>query len=285
MINFGIIKNLFSVFTKSKTVLDLQQEFNLKNTGKVDDETYRVSELKKEAKSLSSYILCDGEQIHIDANVVQLPLPTKCYSKTKNTRSPTMIVVHWDAALSSKSCYDILAKRGISTHFSIDNDGTIYQFVDSNDITWHSGPTKQDREVLAKKNVQIPPKVSWNNISIGIDISNAYYLKYNDAYVKRGFGPRPVIKSKCHGMNLEHLGYYPAQVESFKKLIRVLCDIYNIDLAYPTQSGKTELSTTISVDAIEGKFNGIVNHYNLTTNKIDTSGFPIEKVVNELKGE
>ena len=36
-------------------------------------------------------------------------------------------VNHWDVCLSSKSCQSILDRRGISVHFLIDNDGTIYQ--------------------------------------------------------------------------------------------------------------------------------------------------------------
>ena len=46
----------------------------------------------------------------------------------------------------------VLEKRGISTHFVIDNDGTIVQLVDCNDIAWHAG----NRKV--------------NNASIGIDL-------------------------------------------------------------------------------------------------------------------
>ena len=82
------------------------------------------------------------------------------YKKVKNRRTPTMAVTHWDVCLSADSCKRVLEKRGISTHFVIDNDGTIVQLVDCNDIAWHAGIRKV------------------NNVSIGIDFSNAYYTKY-----------------------------------------------------------------------------------------------------------
>ena len=57
-----------------------------------------------------------------------------------------------------------LKQRGISVHFAIDNDGTIYQFMDCNHIAWHAGSSK------------------WNNNSVGVEIANAYYPKYQNWY-------------------------------------------------------------------------------------------------------
>ena len=286
MINLNFLKNIFLTFmnsSKKEELESFQKRHEIPVTGKEDDLTYRLKELEKEANIEKGAILCNGEFVPIEGvRVVQRLLPANCYKKVKNTRHPTMVVVHWDAALSSKSCWDILANRGISTHFSIDNDGTIYQFADTNDITWHAGPTKDDKVLLSKKNVHLDKSVSWNNMSIGIDISNAYYTKYGSVYEKRGFPKRPVIQSKCHGMKLEHLGYYPEQIESFTKLISVLCSYYDINMNCP-RDDENQLITTIYKDACLGKFNGVVNHYNLTTNKIDASGFPLDDIFDNIK--
>ena len=48
----------------------------------------------------------------------------------KEDRKPTHFVNHWDVCLSSTSCHRVLNNRGISVHFLIDNDGTIYQTLD-----------------------------------------------------------------------------------------------------------------------------------------------------------
>ena len=61
-------------------------------------------------------------------------------------------------------------------HFLIDNDGTIYQMLDTQHIAWHAG---------------IPRYEGGNKRGIGVEISNAYYPKYQEWYIKHGFGERP----------------------------------------------------------------------------------------------
>ena len=94
------------------------------------------------------------------------------------TQTIDKIVVHWDGCLSSKQCAKVLQERGLSAHFCIDNDGTVHQLMDTNHVAWHA------RGVNSK--------------SIGIEISNAVYMKYLKKYNPR----RPVIKPmKLHGKN------------------------------------------------------------------------------------
>ena len=121
-----------------------------------------------------------------------LKLNSNTYSSYsgKPPRDITMFVNHWDVCLSSKSCVSVLNKRKVSVHFCIDNDGTIYQLADLQHACWHAS----DRTV--------------NHKSIGVEISNAYYTKYQDWYTKR-FGPRPVVTDAVvHGRTLDpHLGF------------------------------------------------------------------------------
>ena len=177
-----------------------------------------------------------------------------------------MVVTHWDAALSAHSCYKILKKRGISSHFAIDNDGTIYQFVDPQHIGWHAGNTRV------------------NNTSIGIDFSNAYYMKYQNYYRKRGFGMRPVITdSVVHGVKLgDHLGYYDVQLDAYKALLKCLLNHYNIEARCPLdETGNTKREVDIS--AAQGNFKGVVSHYHLTNRKIDCAGLDINKLLKEIE--
>jgi hypothetical protein len=225
------------------------------------------------AEASSEHILCNGEQVSIAWNKVisledvgALVLPNSCYStRAAWRRDPTMIVTHWDAALSAKSCYNILKKREISSHFVIDNDGTIYQMVDTQNVCWHAG----NRAV--------------NNCSIGIDFSNAYYTKYQDVYVKRGFGPRPVLKnSKVHGRKLkEHLGYYPIQIKAYKSLLTSLSEYYKIPLECPTE-GDGNLMTSVSREVKMAKYEGVVCHYHLTNRKIDCAGLELAKIIEDI---
>jgi len=181
-------------------------------------------------------------------------------------RDITMFVNHWDACLNSKSCAKILNRRGISVHFCIDNDGTIYQLADLQHACWHAG------------NRQI------NRSSVGVEISNAYYLKYQDWYAART-GPRPIVTDAVvHGRTLEpHLGFYPVQIEALKALWEAVANACDIPLEAPMKSG--ELDTGVNREVKSGDFKGFINHYNITDGKIDCAGLDLVNLLNEVKAD
>ena len=243
---------------------------------KKDPSDYRRKETEKEAeKTLSvkdkKYIICGDQNIPIDWDDVILyddpqgfSLPKNCYKTVKNKRNPSMFVAHWDVCLSSKSCYNVLKKRKLSVHFLIDNDGTIYQLMNCNDIAFHAG----NRKV--------------NNKSIGVEISNAYYLKYQNIYRSRGFGPRPTWSdAQVHGKTLEpFLGFYPWQEEAFQALTKALNKVYEIPIKTPVQNGN--FITTVVPEVRDATFEGVVNHYHITNRKIDCAGFELDEVLKEI---
>ena len=187
-----------------------QEQHDLKADGLCGPVTYRRIVTARQAlmeSALENYeskindlengkkITCNGAGVSIAWDKVvnltaadNLELPSNCYRLVTKERTPTMIVTHWDVALSANSCHRILKNKGISSHFVIDNDGTIYQMLDTNNIGWHAG----NRKV--------------NTASIGIDFSNAYYTKYQKNYENKGFRPRPVLSdSKVHGRTLKSI--------------------------------------------------------------------------------
>src|SRR5258707_10647754 len=73
-------------------------------------------------------------------------------------------VIHFDAAGTSRQCFNILQDhRGLSVHFMLDIDGTIYQTLDLKERPWHAGPA--------------------NSRSVGVEIANM------GAYPKSGKNP------------------------------------------------------------------------------------------------
>jgi len=248
-------------------ILIFQGNHDLKQDGMVGVNTFRRLQLYRQLNIFDdeSKILINGKKHSIGWHKVKLDLmPANCYRSVRTPRKPHVIVTHFDVCTSAESCKRVLEKRGISTHFAIDNDGTIIQLVDTNHIAWHAK--------------------SANKYAIGIDISSAYYTKYFNTYTKKGLPPRPIITdSVVHGRHLDaHLGYYPEQIQAYKVLVRYLCKVYNIPLDYPKDE-KGNLSTTVDKDAAKNKFRGIVNHYNLTRNKIDTVGLKIDEIVENIK--
>jgi len=177
-------------------------------------------------------------------------------------------VNHWDVCLSSAACAQVLDKRGISVHFMIDNDGTIYQTLDMQHAAFHAGSSRSNRA------------------SVGVEITNAYYPKYQPTYVNKGFGKRPLISDAwVHGNKLEpFLGFYPEQIKALKALWRAINNSANIPFKTPeNQFGKT--STRYEQDVPYGKFSGFVSHYHVSKRKIDCAGLPIKTLLAEVQNE
>jgi hypothetical protein len=175
-------------------------------------------------------------------------------------------VNHWDVCLSSKSTQSILDRRGISVHFLIDNDGTIYQTLDLQHAAWHAGSSRTNRP------------------SVGVEISNAYYPKYQDWYVKNGFGERPIIDDAwVHGERLDpFLDFYPEQIEAAKALWKAINGATGIPYETPTsQFDKT--STKYEQEVTYGSFTGFVSHYHISKGKIDCAGLDLKALLDEVK--
>ena len=177
-------------------------------------------------------------------------------------------VNHWDVCLSSKSCQSVLDRRGISVHFLIDNDGTIYQTLDTQHAAWHAGSSRTNRP------------------SVGVEITNAYYPKYQAWYVKNGFGERPMVEDAwVHGAALEpFLGFYPEQIEALKALWKAIHGAMEIPYQTPvSQFNKT--STKYAQEVAYGKYSGFVSHYHISKSKIDCAGLDIKTLLDEVKYE
>jgi len=212
-------------------------------------------------------IVCNNHDVTIDWEDTILwtqPDALMCksnqYKPVKGSRAQTIdkIVVHWDGCLNSKQCAKVLADRGLSAHFCIDNDGTIHQLMDTNHVAWHA------RGVNSK--------------SIGIEISNAVYMKYMKKYTPR----RPIVKAmKLHGKTFKsHLGFYDVQVDALKELLKSLCGFYNVPLEFPNRNGELIKGVIKS-----SSFEGVICHYHVTENKTDPACLDLAKVIEEIKDD
>lgn len=246
-------------------ISEFQVSYNLDSDGLVGPATHRRLVTSREADRESS-IICGGKEIKIDwPKVVNMNQPgslkvSATTYKKKLGRKPSMFVVHWDACLSSASCASVLVQRGLSVHFCIDNDGTIYQLVDCDHIAAHAGTV--------------------NGVSIGVEVSDAFYTKYQPWYEKNGFGKRPVLKNtKVNGGVIdEHLGFYPVQEEALKVLIKTVCTHYGIPMVVPKDSSGNMANGEVP-DVVSGKFAGVVCHYHVTKGKIDCAGLKLDEIV------
>jgi len=220
------------------------------------------------------FIISNGDYFEIDWPKVKLFFEgdglklSKGFRKHSGERNPSFFVCHWDVCLNSKTCHRVLEKRGISVHFAIDNDGTIYQFMDMNDVAYHAGGK------------------TWNAKSIGVEIANAYYPKHQSWYKKNVGEERPIIDDAVvHGKTLDPFtGFYPQQIEALKALMKAVHKATGIPLKAPLdRSGNT--NTTVSKKCADGKFEGFISHYHLKKTKIDCANLDLKKLMEECKGE
>lgn len=227
--------------------------------------------------SYSNYIVYNGEFHPIqwdkfvlwsdDGALVSKPGHYYDYSG-RPKRKIRYFVNHWDVCLSSTSCQNVLDKRGISVHFLIDNDGTIYQTLDIQHAAWHAGSARANRA------------------SVGVEISNAYYPKYQDWYKKNGYGERALIDDAwVHGSRLEpFMDFYPQQIDALKALWKAINGATGIPYECPiNQFGST--STKYEQDVTYGKFTGFVSHYHVSKAKIDCAGLDIKQLLQDIKEE
>lgn len=222
----------------------------------------------------TNHIIYNNDYFPIDWHKVVLPFNanglklTKGYKKMTKQRKPKMFVSHWDVCLSSKSCFRVLQRRGLSVHFAIDNDGTIYQFMDMNHIAYHAGGKH-------------------NTTTVGVEISNAYYPKHNAWYKRNGFGERPIIEGQTvHGKSMKPFtDFYPVQKEALKALMKAVHGAMPwIPLECPLdENGET--SYALDLEASKNRYSGFVSHYHLTKRKIDCAGLDLKKLLEEIKNE
>lgn len=251
-------------------IKEFQEENGLVSDGLAGPSTYRCINTLRESLDMSeeepvdlsdiNVIIHNEQPFRIYWNKVSLwheGKALKCKTGTftpKSSRKPTKFVTHWDVCLSSSSCAKVLNKRGLSVHFLIDNDGTIHQCLDMKEIAWHAGRTQ-------------------NALSVGVEISNAYSLKYQAHYKKR-YGERPIWdNAKVHGKSLKpFLGFYDVQIKALAALWEAVSYACGIPLVSPSEE-------SYSKEASGKDYSGFVCHFHLTARKIDCAGLNRELVL------
>jgi|GEM_PF-213449 len=190
-------------------------------------------------------------------------------------------VLHFDVCGTSAQCFYVLHdRRGLSVHFMLDVDGTIYQTLDIKERAWQA--TKS------------------NDRSIGIEIANIgtyvvedrnqtlqkWYKKDQDdqtylifpatvrgreAFLDRKLRPRrnePIIGS-IRGKQYQQFDFTPQQYDSLIKLSAALCDIFpSLKPDAPRTPDGRVMDKTLS-DEQWASFSGILGHYHVQENKTD----------------
>ena len=173
------------------------------------------------------------------------------------------VILHHDVCLSAHGCHSALLSRDLSSHFCIDNDGTVVQFADPGareafHAVGHLLPDGPDEEVVPS---------GFNIRSIGIDISNAVELRFASRYQP----PRDRATLPVGGRPYTGLLPYPCQVESTLALLRVLRE------HFPAITNDHRDAMTWRGD-ITPSTPGLWAHGQVSRVKFDPFGFPLSRL-------
>jgi len=194
-------------------------------------------------------------------------------------------VLHYDVCGTSRQCFRILHDvRGLSVHFMLDVDGTIYQTLDLKERGWHA-TTSNDRSIgieianigaYSDKEMQKGTLERW----YGRDERGAYLIlppEMGDGGIRTpGFlasRPRPArtepVRAEVQGRVMNQYDLTPLQYDSLIKLTAALCRIFpNMPRDYPRDS-EGRLVTRALGEAELRAFRGVLGHYHVQDNKSD----------------
>lgn len=206
-------------------------------------------------------------------------------------------VIHFDARGTSRGCYEILQdRRGLSVHFMLDLDGTIYQTLDLKERAWHATKANDRSIGIEIANIgaypvnKSKPLAEWYQP----DSQGRVHLvipataKAGDPVEAVAAGLYPAraekITGAIHGGELVQYDFTPQQYEALARLTATLCTVFpKIRCDYP-RNEKGQLLTRRLPDDRFDRYEGILGHYHVQDNKVDPGpAFQWDRVIGEAR--
>ncbi len=193
-----------------------------------------------------------------------------------------MFVVHYDVCGTSQTCFKVLHdRRGLSVHFMLDVDGTLYQTMDLRETAWHARQTNSRSIGVEIAQIGAYPINEAGNKTLsrwyreGIDGTRLTLPKEpGELGVKTpGFRGRPArdarVLGRVQGEALQQYDFTPEQYDSLVKLTAALCRHFpKIEPDAPRDMEGRVLTERMTLDH-EAVFQGVVGHYHVSKQKID----------------
>ena len=189
-------------------------------------------------------------------------------------------VLHYDVCGASQSCFKVLHDhRGLSVHFMLDVDGTLYQTMDLREQCWHA--TKANTRSIGVEIAHIGGRgrrdleqmESWYvRDAQGLRIQFPKWL--GDGGVRTpGFIGRPLrgfrVEGRVQGERRYMYDYTPEQYETLVRLSAALCQVFPRMEADAPRDASGQVSNKVLSDREFASFGGILGHYHVQRNKVD----------------
>ncbi len=189
-------------------------------------------------------------------------------------------VLHYDMIGLSGPCFDILQRRGLSVHFLLDVDGTIYQTLDLQERAYHATLANSRSIGIEIANLGAYPIGEKNPFAAWYqpDETGAPYLTLpaqvaaprirTPDFIGRPTRREPVV-GKVQGRELVQYDFTPEQYAALIKLTAALHRIFpKLKLDYPRDSAGEPLTAKMPAEAW-ATFGGVIGHFHLQENKVD----------------
>jgi N-acetylmuramoyl-L-alanine amidase len=205
------------------------------------------------------------------------------------------LVLHYDNTGLSSLTFGILQRRGLSAHFLVDVDGTIYQTLDLRERAWHATTSNErsigveianlgayppaETQTLAKWYARDPAGRVRLQIPLGVR---------EPRILKPGFIGRPerneLVRAAIQDHDLVQYDFTPEQYAALGRLAAALNRVFpKIRLEVPRDAKGTVLARKLDDKAGES-FSGILGHFHIQDNKVDPGpAFQWEKLIKEAR--
>jgi N-acetylmuramoyl-L-alanine amidase len=219
---------------------------------------------------LRRYRLPAGGPMGQDPDLIKAAIPLEAAQAVIR-----QFVIHHDGLYNSSICWHVLQnERGLSCHFLVDNDGTIYQTLDLALCGFHGS--------------------EYNPISIGVELCNRGDAKKEPHYydnVKRYPDRREVKAIKVQGSNVLSYDFTKKQYEAMADLAKALRKILpNLPVEYPQEAPGVQAWKLLRRNAYGDEryacwdYSGYIGHYHMTTRKWDPGPFDFKAFCEGLRG-
>lgn len=186
----------------------------------------------------------------------------------------SQLVLHFDGCVNSRSCFKSMHNRprprggagcGLSAHFMIDADGTIYQTLDLVERAYHAEQA--------------------NSTSVGVELCNRGRVDRSEwAKLPADYQTRPTRSVVINGERHEAYDFRPEQYDSIVALARTLLRVFpKIKPVIPETEDGAPLMETLAEPM---RFAGILGHLHvdLQRQKWDPGALDWKRILRALNG-
>ena len=206
-------------------------------------------------------------------------------------------VIHYDVSGTSRRCFQVLHdQRGLSVHFMLDVDGTVYQTLDLKERAWHATSSNSRGIGIEIAQVGAVPIAQRKRLDPWYStIDGQTRLTLPEFIGPTGirtpnFQGRPArnepITGTIHGQTMVQYDFTPEQYRALIHLTATLCKIFpKLRCDYPRDADGKPIQEKLPDDQL-AIYNGLLGHYHIQKEKQDPGpAFQWDMVTREARKE